>query len=144
MSQLNWVADTDTQSLDQFGRRILTRARQSNPREIVLDLRLDQGGNGNLANGFVASLIKAEDKDTKLFVLTGRGTFSASQFILNDLDRLSDALFVGEPASSKPSSFGDAFKAELPNSHLSMRTSIYWWQEGKISIPTPGSTMLPR
>ena len=39
-AQLNWVADTDTQSLDQFGRRILTRARQSNPREIVLDLRL--------------------------------------------------------------------------------------------------------
>ena len=130
-AQLNWVVDRDSQSLDQFGRSILARARQANLREIVLDLRLDQGGNGNLASGFVASLIKAEDKDTKLFVLIGRGTFSASQFILNDLDRLSNALFIGEPASSKPSSFGDAFKAELPNSHLSMRTSIYWWQEGQ-------------
>lgn len=130
-AQLNWVADTDAESLDRYGKRILERARQTNPRAIILDLRLDQGGNGNLANSLVSSLIRAEDADTHLFVITGRGTFSASQFILNDLDRLTDAVFAGEPASSKPSSYGDAFKTNLPNSGIAMRTSIYWWQDGQ-------------
>jgi hypothetical protein len=130
-AQLNWVTDTDAESLEQYGQRILARARETNPRAIILDLPLDQGGNGNLANSLVSSLIKAEDADTHLFVIAGRGTFSASQFILNDLDRLSDAVFVGEPASSKPSSYGDAFKTNLPNSGIAMRTSIYWWQDGQ-------------
>jgi hypothetical protein len=130
-AQLNWVANVDGDTLAQYSDRILKRATETNPRAIVLDLRLDQGGNGNLATGLVNALIKAEDDDTRLFVLTGRGTFSASQFILNDLDRLTHAVFVGEPASSKPSSYGDAFKTQLPNSKIDVRTSIYWWQEGQ-------------
>jgi len=130
-AQLNWVSNIDGQTLSAYSQRILKRALEINPRAIVLDLRLDQGGNGNLATSLVNALIKAEDDDTRLFVLTGRGTFSASQFVLNDLDRLSHAIFIGEPASSKPSSYGDAFKTELPNSKIDVRTSIYWWQEGQ-------------
>ena len=130
-AQLNWVANIDGDSLAQYSQRILKRATETNPRAIILDLRLDQGGNGNLATSLVDALIKAEDEDTRLFVLTGRGTFSASQFVLNDLDRLTHAVFVGEPASSKPSSYGDAFQTELPNSKIDVRTSIYWWQEGQ-------------
>lgn len=130
-AQLNWVANIDKETLAAYSQRILKRAVDANPRAIVLDLRLDQGGNGNLATSLVNALIKAEDEDTRLIVLTGRGTFSASQFILNDLDRLSHAVFIGEPASSKPSSYGDAFRTELPNSKIAMRTSIYWWQEGQ-------------
>jgi hypothetical protein len=130
-AQLNWVTDTNSETLEQFGERILAQARTNNPKAIILDLRLDQGGNGTLANRFVPSLIKAEGPDTSLFVIAGRGTFSASQFILNDLDRLTDTIFVGEPASSKPSSYGDAYKTELPNSGINMRSSIYWWQDGQ-------------
>ncbi|HEX8124087.1 MAG TPA: hypothetical protein VF548_00730 [Allosphingosinicella sp.] len=133
--QLNMVANVTGQSLADFGRRIRARAEAVNPRALILDLRLNQGGNGNLANGFVAELIRAEDKDTRIFVLTWRGTFSASQFILNDLDRLTDAIFIGEPASSKPSSHGDAFRMPLPNSGILVRSSIYWWQEGQNMHP---------
>ena len=130
-AQLNWVANIGGDTLAQYSQRILERAAETNPRAIILDLRLDQGGNGNLATSLVDALIKAEDADTKLFALTGRGTFSASQFILNDLGRLTHAVFVGEPASSKPSSYGDAFRTELPNSKIDVRTSIYWWQDGQ-------------
>lgn len=133
--QLNMVADIEGQSLGQFGARIGERVRATNPRALVLDLRLNQGGNGNLRTGLVRELIRAEDEDTRLFVLTWRGTFSASQFILDDLDRLTGALFVGEPASSKPSSFGDAFRTRLPNSGIALRTSIYWWQSGQSRDP---------
>jgi hypothetical protein len=133
--QLNMVADINGQGLTAFGERIRTRAEALNPRAIVLDLRLNQGGNGNLRSGLVRALIRTEDSDTRLFVLTGRGTFSASQFILDDLDRLTDAIFVGEPAGSKPSHFGDAYRNAMPNSGISMRTSILWWQAGQNRDP---------
>lgn len=130
-TQLNMVTNVEGQTLTQFGQRIGERARAANPRAIILDLRLNLGGNGSLRNGFVRELIRAEDEDTQLFVLTWRGTFSASQFILDDLDRLSNAVFIGEPASSKPSSYGDAYRMPLPNSGITVRSSIAWWQEGQ-------------
>lgn len=142
--QLNMVGDTPGQSLARFGERIAERVRETNPRALILDLRLNTGGNGNLRNRFVPALIRSEDEDTRLFVLTWRGTFSASQFILDDLDRLTDAIFIGEPSSSKPSSFGDAYRMPLPNSGITVRSSIYWWQAGQnmdpwtwIDIATP-------
>jgi tetratricopeptide (TPR) repeat protein len=133
--QLNMVANIPGQSLAQFGQRIRSRAAATNPRALILDLRLNQGGNGNLRNGFVPELIRAEDQDTRLFVLTWRGTFSASQFILDDLDRLTEALFIGEPASSRPSSFGDAYRMPLPHSGITVRSSINWWQQGQNMHP---------
>lgn len=134
-AQLNMVTDTEAQSLDAFGAAIEARARATNPRAVILDLRLDQGGDGSRRNSLVRSLIRSEDADTRLIVLTWRGTFSASQFILNDLDRLSGAVVIGEPASSKPSSYGDAYRSPMPNSGIDVRTSILWWQEGQDTDP---------
>lgn len=133
--QLNMVTGIAGQTLDQFAQRISERARQLNPKALVLDLRLNQGGNGNLRQRLVRELIRSEDDDTSLFVLTWRGTFSASQFILDDLDRLSDAIFIGEPASSRPISYGDAYRMPLPNSGIQMRSSIVYWKEGQNHAP---------
>jgi hypothetical protein len=127
-AQLNMVTNIDGQTLDQFGDKIFTRSQATNPRVIVLDLRLNQGGNGMLRTGLVKSLIKAEDADTRLAILTARGTFSASQFILNDLERLTNASLVGEPAGSKPSHYGDSYRSVMPNSGITVRTSIIHWQ----------------
>lgn len=133
--QLNMVTGISGQTLDQFAQRIGERARSLNPKAVVLDLRLNQGGNGNLRQRLVRELIRTEDEDTRLFVLTWRGTFSASQFILDDLDRLTDAVFIGEPASSKPISYGDAYRIPLPNSGIQMRSSIVYWKDGQNHAP---------
>jgi tetratricopeptide (TPR) repeat protein len=133
--QVNMVTDVEGQTLGQLGEKVRAAAEAGNPRAIILDLRLDRGGNGNLRNPFVSQLIKAEDEDTRLFVLTARGTFSASQFILDDLDRLSDAVFIGEPASSAPTSYGDGYRSTLPNSGITVRTSIAYWQDGQNRDP---------
>jgi hypothetical protein len=134
-SQLNMVTDTDKESLTAYGRRIFDQVRVSNPHAVILDLRLNQGGNGDLRNGLIADLIRAQDEDTRLFVLVGRGTFSASEFILEDLDRLTDAVFIGEPASSRPISYGDAFRTMMPNSGIAVRTSIRYWRSGQDERP---------
>lgn len=134
-AQLNMVANISGETLDQFGRRIRERAVALNPQAVILDLRLNQGGGGHLRNGLVSELIRTEDEDTRLFVLTGRGTFSASQFILDDLDRLTGAIIVGEPASSKPTSYGDAYRVPMPNSGIQLRISLLYWQQEQNRAP---------
>lgn len=125
-AQLNMVTNIEGETLAEFGRRIRERAQATNPRTLILDFRLNLGGNHDLRHGFVRELIRAEDADTRLFVLTGRGSFSATEFVLVDLDRLTDAIFIGEPASSKPSSYGDAYRMPMPNSGITIRSSIRW------------------
>jgi hypothetical protein len=142
--QLNMGTHVKGQTLAQFGEKVRKQAEATNPRALILDLRLNHGGNGSIQHPFVRSLIKAEDEDTQLFVLTWRGTFSASQFILDDLSRLSHAILIGEPASSKPSSFGDAYRMPMPNSGISVRSSILWWQQGQNMAPwTPVDIAVP-
>ena len=129
--QINMITDMPGQSLEQFGRLILDKAKATNPRALIVDLRLSYGGNGDLRHRFIPSLVRAEDADTRLFVLTARGTFSASQFLLDDLDRLTDAVFVGEPASSRATGYGDGYRSAMPNSGISIRASIKYWQSGQ-------------
>jgi hypothetical protein len=138
-TQLNMVTDVKGESLSQFGQRIRKQADSTNPRAIIVDLRLNFGGNMDLRSGYVRELIKAEDDDTRLFVLSARGSFSATEAILVDLRRLTNAVFVGEPASSKPNSYGDGYRSYLPNSGITVQTSIYWHQlAGQSTAPWTG------
>lgn len=138
-TQLNMVAAVKDESLRQFGERIHKQAQATNPRAIIIDLRLNYGGNMDLRSGYISELIKAEDDDTRLFVLSARGSFSATEGLLVDLRRLTKAVFIGEPASSKPNSFGDGYRSRMPNSGISVTTSIYWNQlAGQSKAPWTG------
>ena len=59
----------------------------------------------------------------------GRATFSAAQFLLDDLQKYSMALFVGEPSGSKGNTYGDSRQFKLPNSKITVRASVYYWQD---------------
>ena len=62
-------------------------------------------------------------------MVIGRSTFSAAQFLVNELEQFTDAVFVGEPSGGKVNSYGDSRKITLPNSGLTVRVSTLWWQE---------------
>jgi hypothetical protein len=64
-----------------------------------------------------------------LFVIIGRATFSAAVNSVGDLERLSNAIFVGEPTAGAPSSWGDPKKIILPNSGLIARISTIYWRD---------------
>ena len=130
-AQLNQGVGYKDESLDAYGERIAAMVRQQNPRALVFDLRLNFGGNGDIRHELMRDLIRAEDDDTQLFVLTGRGSFSATQFMIEDLARLSHGLLVGEPAAGRPTSYGDAYRTLMPNSGIAVRTSIVLWKEGQ-------------
>ncbi|MBQ5942417.1 MULTISPECIES: hypothetical protein [unclassified Massilia] len=128
--QLNQVGDEKNDTLAAFARRIEDAAARHKDAKIVLDLRLDRGGNGALVPPLIASLVRATPPggEPRLFAITGRATFSAAQFVVNDLERYTDAVLVGEPTGGKANSYSDSRKIVLPHSGITVRVSTVWWQ----------------
>jgi tetratricopeptide (TPR) repeat protein len=122
---------TNEESLSQFSQRLLAFLDTVQVDRLVLDLRLNRGGDGTLNPPLLLSLIKARKLDGpgKLFVIIGRSTFSAAQFLVNELEQYTDAVFVGEPSGGKVNSYGDSRKITLPHSGITVRVSTLWWQE---------------
>ncbi|MCI0531582.1 MAG: hypothetical protein L0Y74_06525 [candidate division Zixibacteria bacterium] len=128
--QLNQVGDKETETLAAFSKRLFAFVDSSGAEKLVLDLRLNRGGNGTLLPPLVARIIQSPvNQPGRLFTIIGRSTFSAAQFLVNDLERYSNTLFVGEPSGSKGNQYGDSRKIMLPNSQLTVRVSIYYWQD---------------
>ena len=130
--QLNEVGDAPDETLASFARRLRAFVDSGAVARVVLDLRLNRGGDGTLTPPLVLSLIRSPklEGQGRLFVVIGRSTFSAAQFLVHDLETYTDAVFVGEPTAGKPNSYGDSRRITLPNSGITVRASIYYWQRG--------------
>jgi tetratricopeptide (TPR) repeat protein len=128
--QYNKVGDEPGETVEAFAARVLALLDTARVQRAVLDLRLNRGGNGALNTPLLVALVKARrlDQPGRLFLAIGRGTFSAAQFLVHDLEDYTNAVFVGEPTGSKPNHFGDSRKITLPNSGITVRASIYYWQ----------------
>ena len=128
--QFNKVGDEPDETIAAFARRLRAFVDSGTVNRVVLDLRLNRGGDGTLNQPLLLSLIRSPKLEGpgRLFVLIGRSTFSAAQFLVHDLEELTDAVFVGEPTAGKPNSYGDSRKITLPNSGITVRASIFYWQ----------------
>ena len=67
--------------------------------------------------------------ENRIFVITGRNTFSAAQNFINRVERLTNATFVGEPSSSSPNFVGEETDLLLPWSRLRGSISTRYWQD---------------
>ncbi len=96
----------------------------------VLDLRLNRGGNGEFNRPLLLAILKSSKVDQKgrLFAIVGRSTWSAAQMLVNELEKYTNVIFVGEPTGGKVNSFGDSRRITLPNSRITVRVSTLWWQ----------------
>lgn len=129
-AQINEVHDKPDETLADFSKRLLAFVEANEVEKLVLDLRLNRGGDGTLLRPLVVGLVKSKlNQRGRLFVLMGRSTWSAAQFLLNRLEGLTDVLFVGEPSGSKGNHYGDSRRITLPNSGVTVRVSVYYWQE---------------
>ena len=128
--QINKIANKPDETLAAFGKRVRLLADSDSVETLVLDLRLNRGGNGALLPPLVRELMKAKtDRYGHFYVISSRGTFSAAQFLLDRLETYTQAVFVGEPSSSKGNAYGDSRRIRLPNSGITVRASIYYWQD---------------
>jgi hypothetical protein len=63
-----------------------------------------------------------------LFVIIGRGTFSAALNTSDELERRTTAILVGEPTSSPPNFVGESVQVVLPYTKWPVSISDLWWQ----------------
>jgi len=98
---------------------------------IILDLRNNFGGSNRYSLPIANLIVKNPNlnKIGSFYTLTGRKTFSAAQFLVNDLSKWTNVIFVGEPTGASPSHYGDSRKTQLTNSNLTVRISSIYWRD---------------
>jgi hypothetical protein len=129
--QINGIQNTRDKSLAAFTDDIRAALAEHRSRHLILDLRRNPGGNNFLIWPLVRLVITHEEAhpDNRVFVITGRNTFSACQNFINFLDRMTVVTFVGEPSSSRPNFVGESTRVELPWSGLMLSISSRYWQD---------------
>ena len=91
---------------------------------VVLDMRHNFGGEVRPLDTMVGLFNDAAvDQPGKLFVITGRNTFSAASMLVARLEAQTDAVFIGEPMGGCPTFYGNVVELPLPHSGLSVLVS---------------------
>lgn len=130
--QLNQVQNApDGPTLAQWVEGLRREMTAEPSRNLILDLRHNNGGNNFLIWPVVRLVAWHEMSDpaNRTWVITGRGTFSACQNLTNFLDRVTNAVFVGEPSASRPNFTGEDTTVQLPWSGLRLSISSRYWQD---------------
>jgi tetratricopeptide (TPR) repeat protein len=142
-AQLNQVRDPEGEpTLEAWATTLRGELERTGARNLILDLRHNNGGNNFLTWPFVrlVSWHEMNDARHRTFVITGPGVFSACQNLVNHLERATNAIFIGQPAASRPNFTGEDTWVELPWSGIRLSISSRWWQD---SFPTDGRTYVP-
>ncbi|MEM9885361.1 MAG: hypothetical protein AAF849_05655 [Bacteroidota bacterium] len=125
------IEDDPKESIPAFYERVFDFVAKNEVEKLILDVRLNGGGNNYKNKPIVQGIIRSEkiNQVGKFMVIIGRRTFSACQNLINELDNYTDAIFVGEPSSENINFYGDVRTLVLPNSKIPVRLSFAWWQD---------------
>jgi len=128
--QFNQVLNKPDESIDQFAQKLKKALLLPRVKNLIIDLRLNGGGNLNLFTPLLRTIIAFQEtrENAGIYVITSRLTFSAAQVFLNELDRYTSAVVAGEPAGSKPNFIGESAQTRLPNSGWFMTISTRYHQ----------------
>jgi len=131
-AQFNQVIDQpDGESISQFAARLRDALSDSSVRNLIVDVRHNNGGNSYLYPPLlrVFSWFEESAPDRRIYFLAGRNTFSAAQNFSTSVERLTRAVFAGEPTGASPKFTGEgAIWFELPYSRLKASISNWYHQ----------------
>lgn len=129
--QVNNIIDDKDETLAQFGTRLWTELEKTHPKNVILDLRHNNGGDTQYYVQLLRTLIAfTRVPDNQLYVLIGRRTYSATGNLVTDLERLTAPIFVGEASSECCNLYGDPVSVRLPFSGIRGEVTAYKWQLG--------------
>ncbi len=128
--QYNQVRSDVKEPLDKFCERLFQFINDNAVERLVIDMRWNGGGNNFLNKPLINGLIRTDkiNQRGKLFVIVGRNTFSAAMCGATQIERYSNAIFVGEPTGSSPNFIGESIGVNLPYSKMSGSVSDLYWQ----------------
>jgi tetratricopeptide (TPR) repeat protein len=128
--QFNGVGDQPLEAIAAFCERLFTFADNHQVSKLVIDLRWNGGGNTFLVQPLLHRLIGCTKINQRgcLYVIIGRGTFSAAQNTATAIERETNAIFVGEPSGSRPNFIGETIPFMLPYSKALANVADLYWQ----------------
>jgi hypothetical protein len=128
--QFNGVADQPRESLADFSARLFTFIDNHDVTKLIIDLRWNGGGNTFLVQPLLHRLIGCTkiNQPGCLYVIIGRGTFSAAQNTTTAIERETNAIFVGEPSGSRPNFIGETIPFQLPYSKTLVNVADLYWE----------------
>jgi hypothetical protein len=131
--QFNQVMDADGETLAAFARRLADTLAGSVTRNVIVDVRHNNGGNNGLLAPLIESLAAFERarEGNRIFVVTSRATFSAAQNFITRLERVAHPEFAGEPSMSSPNFTGEDNEVLLPWSGVRVSISNRYWQDSR-------------
>ena len=116
-------------------RRLLALASKPRVRNVVVDVRLNHGGN-NQTYGALLDVIGRLSRTRSVSLLIGRATFSAAGNFAADVDALPRVRLIGEATGGAPSQWGDSTTVELPATGLIARIGTLYQRYGRPSALT--------
>lgn len=112
-------------SFQQFLSGVKEQCDIKKPEKMIVDLRTNGGGSTRIFMPLIEWLTTAKElnKSDKLFVITGRRTFSAAVQNAVQLYVMTNATFTGEPSGNKPNHYGEVRGFELSNTKIYVQHS---------------------
>ncbi len=129
--QLNVIFDKPDKNLKTFCEALFQFIDDHHVEKLVIDIRLNSGGNNQLNEGLINQILKSKqiNKKGNLYVIVGRRTFSAAMNLATNLEQRTNAIFVGEYTGSSPNFVGEDNQIIMPNSKLISSASNRYWQD---------------
>jgi len=126
--QVNQIAPDPDESMAEFGLKLRKFLADTPVKNVILDLRHNNGGNTFTYTEMLRTLVAHSTKEgNRLYVIIGRGVYSATSNLISDLERLARPIFVGEPSSGIGNQDGDESMTVLPYSGIrAFLTSVKW------------------
>jgi len=120
--QHNRAVQMESEPIAAFGDRVLGLLASQPVEKIVVDERFDTGGNLEIAQPFMRRLADAaRERGARLYVITGRATFSAGLSAVAQLREWGHAGIVGETAGEGLDDFwAEGGNLRMPNSQLTL------------------------
>jgi hypothetical protein len=99
---------------------------------LVVDLRYNPGGNDRTYPSLLRVLTTnpALSRPGSLVVIIGRQTFSAAVLFATELDKRTNAVFIGEPTGGSPNVYANPRPLKLPNSGIVVEVSSNYFEVG--------------
>ncbi len=114
-------------SFKEFEKKALNTIRHEKVEKLVLDMRFNGGGNPLQGTRFIHKLARSKIRENaKVFLITGRATFSSALINAVDLIQTFQVVVVGEDSGGKPNHYGEIERFVLPRTHLVVSCSTQY------------------
>jgi hypothetical protein len=140
--QYNLVREENNgQSFTDFVEEIEIEIKKNQTHSLIVDVRNNRGGEDiydhshqiyapffEMINNF-----NVEQRELTLYVLTGRTTFSAATNFTLEVDKKTQAIFIGEAMGGRSNYYGEPERIILPNSKLRVMIATRYWNRPNFS-----------